>query len=213
MPRRSALLSLLFVLTWVLPLTAACQSAQPTPVPAQPTAVGSEPTPVMTSTAIPTSIPVATSTAIPTPIPVATSTTVPEPTPVVTSALGKSGIKPGLYVARLSANPSLGVDGGYYAVRLDADGFYHIIWFGTDRSNLDAGGSGMEGVLGTYQIDSDQISFTDVEGFAACTPEEGVQGTYRFALDGSALRFTRLSDNCGARAHVLATQTMRLDKP
>lgn len=201
MQRRSALLSLLFVLACVLALTTACQSVQPTPVPVQPTAAGSEPTPVATSTAIPT------------PTPVATPTTIPEPTPVVTSALGKSGIKPGLYVARLSANPSLGVDGGYYAVRLDADGFYHIIWFGTDRSNLDAGNSGMEGVLGTYQIDGNQISFTDVEGFAACPPEEGVQGTYRFALDGSALRFTRLSDNCGARAHVLATQTMRLQKP
>lgn len=131
------------------------------------------------------------------------------PAPVV----DKRPITPGMYLARINANPSLGVDGGYYAVRLDADDSYRIVWFGTDRSNLEAGNPGMEGVLGTYAITGDQVVFTDVEGFAACSAEEGVQGSYRFKADGNALRFTKLNDSCGARAHILSTQTLSLRKP
>lgn len=140
------------------------------------------------------------------------TSTVSQPT-VPAPVVDKRPITPGKYIARINANPSLGVDGGYYAVRLDADDSYRIVWFGTDRSNLDAGDPGMEGVLGTYAITGDQVVFTDVEGFAACSAEEGVQGTYRFAVDGTSLRFTKLSDQCGARAHILSTQSMRLQQP
>lgn len=140
------------------------------------------------------------------------TSTVSQPT-AAAPVVDKRPITPGKYLARINANPSLGVDGGYYAVRLDADDSYRIVWFGTDRSNLDAGDPGMEGVLGTYAITGDQVVFTDVEGFAACSAEEGVQGTYRFSVSGNSLRFTKLNDSCGARAHVLSTQSMRLQQP
>lgn len=140
------------------------------------------------------------------------TSTVSQPT-AAAPVVDKRPIPPGKYLARINANPSLGVDGGYYAVRLDADDSYRIVWFGTDQSNLDAGNPGMEGVLGTYAITGDQVVFTDVEGFAACSAEEGVQGTYRFAVNGNSLRFTNLNDNCGARAHILSTQSMRLQQP
>lgn len=139
---------------------------------------------------------VAGATAIVTPTETASATAV---------AVAESGLPPGTYYARLRPNNALGVDSGYYAVRLGDDGTYSIAWFGTNLDQLRAGESGMGGVDGTYTTDGNRITITDVEGFAACTEADGVTGVYRFTLDGNQLRFATVDDTCKARAYVLSS--------
>jgi steroid delta-isomerase-like uncharacterized protein len=125
-----------------------------------------------------------------------------------TPAAAAPGIRPGVYYARLQPNNPLGVDGGYYAVGFGEDGSYTISWYGTNLSQLQAGESGMGGVLGTYSVDGGEITLTDVEGFAACTEAEGVTGVYRFTAIGDLLRLTKVDDTCGARAHVVSSAAL-----
>lgn len=119
-----------------------------------------------------------------------------------------SGPRPGVYYARLRPNNAIGVDGGYYSVRLGDDGSYAIAWFGTNLDQLQAGESGLSGVVGTYTIDGNEITFTDVEGAAACSEADGVTGVYRVNVAGDLLRFARVSDSCAARAHILSSSAL-----
>lgn len=129
-----------------------------------------------------------------------------EPTEAATEL---TGIRPGMYYARLQANNALGVDNGYYAVRLGDDGSYSIVWFGANREQMDAGESGLEGVSGTYVVDGNAITFTDVEGPAACTEADGVSGTYGYTTSESRVEFSVIDDSCQARTYVLTSEAMR----
>jgi hypothetical protein len=101
---------------------------------------------------------------------------------------------------RLPASPPE-ISSGYYRVTLKEDGSYTIDWAPAEPQD------GLIGVNGTYTVDGDQIVFTDVQGFAVCTPEEGVTGTYQWSLSGEGLTLTPVEDTCEVRVFVLSKRT------
>jgi hypothetical protein len=133
-----------------------------------------------------------------------TSTSAP-PTATRSSFQGGSEELVGAYRVKLPASPP-GISAGYYRLTLNEDGSYKI-----DFSPLEAQ-DGIVGVNGTYSMDGDQIVFTDIEGFAACPPEEGVSGTYRWTLSSHGLILTPMEDTCEGRVYVLSTRPFPRDR-
>lgn len=120
------------------------------------------------------------------------------PQDAVNEPLGKYRVKLPASVPDISA--------GYYGVILNEDGSYTIDWAPTQAQD------GMVGVHGNYTIDGDQIVFTDVEGFAACTSEEGLSGTYRWSFSSQGLTLTPVEDTCQGRAYILSTMALPRDR-
>ena len=110
----------------------------------------------------------------------------------------------GKYRVHLPASPE--TDAGYYRVTLNEDGSYSFDWAPNKAQD------GMVGVHGTYTIDGDRIVFTDVEGFAACTAEDGVTGTYQWSLSSQGLTLTPVEDTCSGRAYILSTMPLPRDR-
>lgn len=128
-----------------------------------------------------------------------------EAEPTAESPETASAINPGLYYARLKANNPLGISSGYYALRLHDDGSYAMVWFGSNRDQMEAGESGFSGATGTYIVEGDQITFTDIEGPTACTEADGATGVYGFSMSGSSLHLSPINDACQTRVYVLST--------
>ena len=58
-------------------------------------------------------------------------------------------------------------------------------------------------VTGTYVLgDPDAITYTDTSGAQAC--DSGLEGTYTYAISGSTLTFTLVSDTCAGRMAAMA---------
>jgi hypothetical protein len=168
----------LFNFLAALVFLAACQStATPTAEPTQPPEATQRPEATQPPQATPTPEP---------------SQPAAGPTPTPTAPTGS-------FRVRLVAEESLGLDAGYYRLRLDEDGSYSTDWAPL-RDQL-----GLVGVTGTYVVNGNQIVVTDVEGFAACTAEDEVSGTYEWSFSGNALVLIPLEDLCEARVYVLST--------
>jgi hypothetical protein len=108
----------------------------------------------------------------------------------------------GAYRAKLGGSAVLGVDPGYYGLTLKEDGTYTMDWAPMESQE------GLVGVSGTYVVEGDQIVLTDVEGFAACSAEEGATGTYQWSFSSEGLNLTPVQDTCEARVLVLSTKTL-----
>jgi hypothetical protein len=62
-------------------------------------------------------------------------------------------------------------------------------------------------VKGECTIDHDQITFSDKEGRLSCRKAAKI-GTYKWALDGKTLTFTKVEDTCEGRQLVLLTHPL-----
>jgi hypothetical protein len=158
-----------------------------------------------TAPAMPTAVPATVTEPPPTVMP--TSTPVPPtPTAPLTETSPAATDKPvGIYRAKLPVNSSLGISAGYYRLTLQEDGSYTIGWAPSQKQE------GLVGVHGTYNVDGDQIVFTDVEGPAICTAEEGASGTYQWSLSNQGLTLTPMNDTCEVRLYVLSTKPLPRD--
>jgi steroid delta-isomerase-like uncharacterized protein len=113
----------------------------------------------------------------------------------------------GAYRVKLGGSAVLGVDPGYYGLTLKEDGTYTMDWAPMESQG------GMVGVTGTYIVEDGQIVLTDVEGFAACSTEEGVSGTYTWLFSSEGLILTPVQDTCEARVLVLSTKPLPRREP
>jgi steroid delta-isomerase-like uncharacterized protein len=113
-------------------------------------------------------------------------------------------VLPGVYETQLRTNVSLDISAGRYQLALNEDGSYAITWIADPNSDH----GGLTGVKGTYSLTGGQITFTDVEGSAACTAEEGVSGTYNWGFFGQSLVLTPASETCQVRAFIFKTNPM-----
>jgi hypothetical protein len=166
-------------------------------------ACGSAPTPTA-APAVPITGPATATTAPPTATePPATAK--PTSTPVPPTATQPSNEPVGAYRVKLPASPP-GISAGYYRLTLKEDGSFTRDWAPTKAQD------GLVGVIGTYAIEGNQITFTDVEGFAACTAEEGVSGTYEWSLSSQGLTLKPIEDTCEGRAYLLSTKLIPRDR-
>jgi steroid delta-isomerase-like uncharacterized protein len=121
-----------------------------------------------------------------------------QPTIPTTGSSQEAANEPaGTYRVRLPALPP-DLSPGLYGLSLKEDGSYTIDWAPSEAQ------AALIGVNGTYTVDGDQITFTDVQGFAACPPEEGVSGTYQWSLNSDGLILTPVEDGCEVRVYVLS---------
>ena len=109
----------------------------------------------------------------------------------------------GTYRAELSGNTSLEISPGFYQLTLVPDGTYNISWMPNEQAEH----GGLVGAEGHYTVNGNQVTFTDEDGFAACSEADGVSGTYEWSFSGSALKLVRLEDNCSGRVYILTTKT------
>jgi hypothetical protein len=113
----------------------------------------------------------------------------------------------GSFKVRLPASVSMQIDAGWYRVEFREDGTYVIAW--STLQDL----PGEVGVRGQVAVSGNQIEITDVEGFAACSAEEGPTGLYEWAIVDDQLVLTVVEDTCPGRPYVLSSKPFPKEAP
>jgi len=149
-------------------------------------------------TPAPTAIPPAT-----TPVPPSTTTTIPPPTTTIPPTT--TTIPP---TTTLPLRPFAAVE--------DLAGFWnragYAVEFKDDGGITESNGQGTLMVAGEYWFEDAQFHIVDTDGPWACFPR-GVVGVYEAQGDADRVRFTKVEDQCSARARAMTASWWQRTAP